>query len=437
MQIQPLIPARVRLLVLGGGIHGVGVLHDMASRGWRDCFLVERARLASGTSSRSTKLIHGGLRYLRNPYDYGLVFEALHERRLLMELAGDIVRPLEFCLPIPHGAAMPGWMARIGLTMYDLLAGSARIEWNRKMTFEEVNHKLPCLDTNKIRGAYSFWDCQTDDVALTRRVAESAMGLGAGISESTEAVSIRRSGEGWIVQVKKPDGSLVEISALYVVNALGPWANHFLEQSNIKPEYVGINSKGVHLILPDMNMKIGAFLQSPKDGRIFFLLPWMNKTLVGTTETPFPGDPDQMTVNQNDIDYLLTRASDYLREPLKLSDVEETFAGLRWLHQDPSRSLKDTSRSFAIARTVSSGRGMLLTLYGGKLSAYRSLSEKVGDQIARHYGEGRRSETQNAKFWQQPGKSSIAIDTADRFGATGVGFTPKSSDVPFKNQRNS
>lgn len=428
MHTQSAIPNRVRVLVLGGGIHGVGVLHDMASRGWVDSILIERRKLASGTSSRSTKLIHGGLRYLRNPYDYGLVSEALHERQLLMRYASDLVKPIEFCLPVMRGAGMPAWMIRSGLLLYDFLAGSSRIAWNRTMQNQEVGEKLPNLNQDQLVKAFSFWDCQTDDVALTQRVAQSAQMLGASVFEHTEAESIKSDGEGWVVTLRTAEGHRQEVSALYVVNALGPWANLFLESNQLRPKFEGVNSKGVHLILPDIGHEIGAFLQSPKDGRIFFMLPWMGKTLIGTTEDDFVQHPDQLAVSEVEVRYLLDRANSYLKRAFRESEVEHVFAGLRWLHRDPSKSLKDTSRTHAIATHSGSGRGQVLTLYGGKLSGYRGLAEEIGDKICKHYGEMRYSETHLSHAWKHPKEDAARVVIEDRFGVGGEAYTPRSKD---------
>ena len=199
-------PKRVRALILGGGIHGVGVLHDLVSRGFKDVFLCEKNGLGSGTSSRSTKLIHGGLRYLKRISDFPLVSEALRERRLLLSLAPDIVHPLELYLPLLEHGGEKSWMVRAGLTLYDVLAGKQGIQRHRKLLPSQALLKAPVLDESKFPVVYSFWDAQTDDMALVHRVAASAVAHGGRINEACEVLSVQPGDDGWIAGVRQPDG---------------------------------------------------------------------------------------------------------------------------------------------------------------------------------------------------------------------------------------
>ena len=398
MLAPKLLPDRVRLLVIGGGIHGAGILHDLATRGWRDVLLVEKGNIGEGTSSRSTKLIHGGLRYLQHLRDFGLVREGLHERRLLMELASDLVKPVELLFPILRKGGMNGFMVRSGLILYDKLAGEDNIADHKKISIDEAIEKVPLLDGDKVKKVYSFWDGQTDDLRLTRRVVSSAIKLGASVVEGCKVLSISPDSDGWMVKVLTPDRKEKNISALHVINAAGPWANRVLEASQINPIYKGINIKGSHIMLDDIGLKAGLFLQAPDDGRIFFLLPWEKKTLIGTTESLYSGDQDQMTVTDEEINYLLSHSNFYLKTDLKKEDIVAKFSGLRWLALDPGRNIHATTRSYMIGEHKS-GRGLLLTLYGGKLTAYRKLSELVGDIILRNYGEEIHSQTSMSKSW--------------------------------------
>ncbi len=393
-----ILPDRVRLLVIGGGIHGVGVAHDLASRGWRDVLLVEKGTIGQGTSSRSTKLIHGGLRYLQHIRDMGLVREGLKERRLLLKLAGDIVKPLEFVFPILKNGGMSSFIVRSGLYLYDSLAGSDNIQPHVKLSVEEALKRAPDLDTELFSKIYAFWDGQTDDLRLTRRVATSAMNLGATVAEHTSVESITTDGDGWSVKIVTADGKVKVVSALHVVNAAGPWANRILESSQIEPGYKGINVKGSHLMFDDIGLKSGLFLQAPKDGRIFFLLPWEGKTLVGTTESLFVGDQDSASVTEDEISYLLNNANLYLKKPLRKEAIIAKFAGLRWLALEPGRNVHATSRSHLISEHTS-GRGILLTLYGGKLTAYRHVAELMGNMIMKQYGEDVASRTSEPETW--------------------------------------
>lgn len=409
------LPRRVRVLILGGGIHGVGVLHDLASRGWHDVHLVEKTRLGDGTSSRSTKLIHGGLRYLRRVSDFGLVSEALHERQVLMRLAPDLVKPVELLFPILQKGGMPRFMIKIGLSLYDRLAGKYRLERHRILSDAEVREKAPLLDGAHVKAVYSFWDAQTDDLGLVCRVAASAKKLGAGITEGCRATRLTPTEDGWDVDVQLPSGELRTVSALYVVNCLGPWANLLLEQSGIQPTHQGVNNKGTHLLFDDLGLKAGLFLQSLKgDGRIFFVLPWEGYTLLGTTEDLYGGDLDRVVAEESEVKYLLDNCNQFLARKLTPQDIRGTFAGLRWLAVESGHTLTETSRAYVIGERAAK-RGLLLTLYGGKLTTYRNLSRTIGDRVTAHFGEFKKSATDLPEAWAKPDETPRVKDVMKRF----------------------
>jgi glycerol-3-phosphate dehydrogenase len=409
------IPQRVRVLILGGGIHGVGVLHDLASRGWKDVHLVEKSTLGAGTSSASTKLIHGGLRYLRRIGDFGLVNEALEERKLLTLLAPDIVKPIEMVFPILKKGGMPAFMVKTGLWLYDFLAGKNNLQKHKTLTEQEARTKVPNLDVSKFTRYFSFFDCQTDDLALVNRVASSAVALGATVSEHCEATAIREFEDGYIVTLRRRDGSTVEVSAQYVVNALGPWANIFLERNGIKPTHRGVNNKGAHLVLPDIGMKAALFLQSRAgDGRIFFVVPWQGMTLLGTTESEYQNDPDLVTTTEEDVDYLLKSCNEYMMRPFRRQDILQVFAGLRWLAVEPGQSLTSTSRHFVIGQHEAP-RGGMFTIYGGKLTTYRTLARTIGDEIVSRSADPKKSRTHEPSAWCAPGEGLSYVAPADRF----------------------
>jgi glycerol-3-phosphate dehydrogenase len=417
MTYQDELPARVRVLILGGGIHGVGVLHDVASRGWRDVHLVEKGRIGDGTSSKSTKLIHGGLRYLRRLGDFGLVAEALKERRVLMQLAPDLVRPVELLFPLLRKGGMPRPMIKAGLMLYDRLAGRQRLGTHQFLPPPAVAERAPILDRSKVTSVYSFWDAQTDDLGLVGRVAASAHKLGAGISEGVAVERMTQSEDGWNVVVRTRGGERRTISALYVVNALGPWAHTVLEASGIVPTHRAVNNKGVHLLFDDLGLKAGLFLQSLKgDGRIFFLLPWQGYTLLGTTESLYRDDPDALGVDPSEVAYLLDNCNAFLTRQLTPRDVRRTFAGLRWLALENGHSLTETSRAYDIGERPGK-RGILLTIYGGKLTTYRNLAASIGDRITTHFGEFRRSRTEEPGMWLAPAEAPGVEGVLERFAA--------------------
>lgn len=420
--------SRYRVLVLGGGVHGLGVLHDLSSRGWKDVLLVEKGELGNGTSSRSTKLIHGGLRYLQRISGFSLVNEALRERQVLMHVAPELTRPMKFCFPVLKSGGYPGFYIRSGLFLYDLLAGRHNIKKHGVFDDETLRKEMPALNHELFSKVYSFWDTQMDDVRLLRKIADSATKLGAQISEHTQAVSMKPTSEGWDVTLRDASGETRTVSALYVVNALGSWANEFLTKCNIEPEYDGVNNKGVHLLVPNIGHEIGAYLQSPKDKRIFFILPWYQYSLLGTTESLYGKRADELTVDENDVDYILERCNQYLKNPIKPSDVELSFAGLRWLAKERGVGISSMSRSHLVSYHDGGGRGRVITLYGGKWTTYRSLSEQIGDYILRDFGEFVKSRTADKDSWVEEASGSRLWENNEeikaRFSAQGVGYTP-------------
>jgi glycerol-3-phosphate dehydrogenase len=405
---------RVRVLILGGGIHGVGMLHDLASRGWKDIHLVEKGSIGEGTSSRSTKLIHGGLRYLRRISQFGMVSESLRERKLLLELAPDLVKPIEILVPVIDNGPS-SLTLRAGLFLYEILARRGNLAKHKKCNIRDLESEMPGVDFSQMRHVYSFWDGQTDDLGLVNRVAASARRLGAKISENHEAISIRTDHDGWRVKIRNRDGKVTEISALYVINCLGPWANRFLQASSIVPTHQGFNDQGTHLLFDDLGFKKGFLLQSPDDQRIFFILPWKGYTLVGTTETLYEGDPSNQQVNQQDVDYLLSRCNQYLKKPLLRSDVRMAFAGLRWLAVEEKNLMTKVSRESIVGERTSK-RGLLMTIYGGKLTSYRSLCAKIGDRLTTHFGEYRPSLTADKASWASQDDDGFRhVPVTDRF----------------------
>lgn len=404
---------RYRVVILGGGIHGVGVLHDLASRGWRDTLLVEKGVLGQGTSSRSTKLIHGGLRYLEHIRDFSLVSEGLRERRLLIQMAPDLVKPLPLIFPVLRSGGVPRMMIKAGLSLYDFLAGSQGIGRHFSISEKQAQLDVPALDTSLFKHFYVFYDGQTDDLALVRRVAKSAKALGGIYREHTSVERIRTVHDGYLVDMLTPTGPQT-ISCRYIVNAMGPWAHEILEASGIQPKFMGINNKGAHIIVEDMGLKKGLFLQSPEDGRIFFVLPWQGKTLIGTTETEFNDKPDTLKTNFDDVSYILGHCNRYFNIKITEKDIIGTFSGLRWLAKDPHAGLTEMSRSHLVSQHRM-GPGSIYTIYGGKLTAYRALCEEIGDMIVRNFGEDAPSRTADIKSWIAPEHDAGLIPVPQRF----------------------
>ena len=343
-----------------------------------------------------------------------MVRESLKERKTLMDIVPDIVSPLELVLPILKKGGRNRLMIKAGLTLYDTLAGKYHLERHRGLTTEEAKGKIPCLDTHKINCAFSFYDGQMDDLALVRRVAASGRFLGGELVEGASVTSVSKDQDGWIVNYVDEMGKEHHLKALVVVNAAGPWAHELLSQSHLIPTHRAINNQGSHLMFPDMGLKSGLFLESPNDGRIFFLIPWQGVTLLGTTERLWRESPDQVTISEEEIDYLLNRCNEYLEPKLKKENIIQMFSGLRWLAVDQGQSISSTSREHSLGYHYS-GRGYLLTIYGGKYTSYRSLCEKIGDEITKSFGELRDTRTHEPDAWIPGHLLEQTLDPVGRF----------------------
>jgi glycerol-3-phosphate dehydrogenase len=343
-----------------------------------------------------------------------MVRESLKERKILMEIVPDIVSPIELVLPILKKGGRNRFMIKAGLTLYDTLAGRYHLEKHSSLTSLEAKAKIPCLNTDKINCAFSFYDGQMDDLSLVRRVAASGRYLGGEIEEGATVKSVNKDQDGWIIEYVDEKGKLQNLKALVVINAAGPWAHEILNESKLVPTHRAINNQGSHLMFPDMGIKSGLFLESPKDGRIFFLLPWQGVTLLGTTERIWAENPETVKITEEEVDYLLSRCNEYLEPKLKKENIIQTFSGLRWLAVDQGQSISSTSREHALGYHYS-GRGYLITIYGGKYTSYRSLCEKIGDEITKSFGEFRDSRTHETESWIPGSQIEKTLDPVQRF----------------------
>ncbi|MFK7872865.1 MAG: glycerol-3-phosphate dehydrogenase/oxidase [Oligoflexales bacterium] len=391
------------VLVLGGGIHGVGVLHDLASRGMSRIALLERDVVGSGTSSRSTKLIHGGLRYLKRISQFGMVRESLRERQILLRNAPDLVQPLQCYIPVAAQGGTPQWMVKIGIYLYEYLAGSASLGAPGHCRGSIVKNVLPYVRIHDDEIVQSFWDGQTDDVGLTIRVATSAENLGGEIYEGMNVKKLSSTAQGWEVDVVDVYGAKSKWKAPIVINALGPWANTLLEHSGISPTHDGVLNKGVHLVFPDLGLKGAVLLESHIDQRLFFLLPWQGQTLVGTTEQVEDVSPDELCVDQDSVDYLLSSLQPWLSCEWTQKDIIHEFAGWRWLAVEKGQSATKTSREWTLGE-LPGEKGPCWTIYGGKLTSYRKLCERIGDRVVEKRGGGSPSQTALAHCWAKAGE---------------------------------
>jgi glycerol-3-phosphate dehydrogenase len=390
------------LVVIGGGITGAGVALDAASRGY-SVALVERDDYASGTSSRSSKLVHGGLRYLQN-FDLGLVREALLERSLLVRLAPHLVRPIPL-LVASFGNKRPDRLMGMGLNMYDVMAYSRRgrsrrsrdgeggeEEWSperhRIVDADETRELLPALSAREPTAAYLFYDCQTDDVRLVLTVLGEAERFGAVCANSCEVVGlVEREGRAAGVLVRDAlGGAEVELRADNVVNATGVWADQIRPGELYAEEEMPIirPSRGTHVTLSreDLPVNAGAIVPAG-EGRTIFVLPWLGRTLVGTTDNDYEGPLEHIPPSGEDVDYLLGACNEFFETSLSREDLTGAYAGVRPLIStgDPKKSV-DISRKAELYET-SSG---LVTITGGKLTTWRRMAKMAVDRIVEREG---------------------------------------------------
>ena len=375
------------ILVVGGGITGAGVALDAATRGY-SVALVERADYAIGTSSRSSKLVHGGLRYLQN-FDLGLVREALVERQINVALAPHLVRPLPLVVPAFDGAR-PDRLTGIGLNMYDVMSVRRRggdDYWSparhRMIGGDEVRELLPALDGRSPSGGYLFYDCQTDDVRLVLTVLAEAVRFGAVAANRVEVTGLLDRGAR---AVDRETGDEIEIRADNVVNATGVWADRLRpDELHDEAEVPVIRpSRGTHIIVPGSKLPVVAGAIAPAGGgRTIFVLPWLGQTLIGTTDNDYEGDLERVQPAAGDVEYLLDAVNAFFAASLTAGDIAGAYAGVRPLIStgDPRKSV-DISRKAELYET-SSG---MVTITGGKLTTWRRMAKMTVDRIVEREG---------------------------------------------------
>jgi glycerol-3-phosphate dehydrogenase len=377
------------LLILGGGITGAGVALDAATRGLRVA-LIDKGDFASGTSSVSSKLVHGGLRYLEHG-DLRLVYEALHERGLLLENAPHLVRPLRFIIPYDRRTRVPPWKWRLGLTLYDLLAGSSNPHRSRPIPGKKLRHEFPTLVNVDRDGGVEYADAQMDDARLCLEVLKTATGRGALVANYVEAVAFEKNGETirGVRALDKARGGDFSIRARQVLNATGPWVDSVCRLAGDKGEPRLGPTKGVHIIASGRGLTAAFLLLHPGDGRVLFVIPWMGKTLIGTTDTFGDDSPEQLTVLPAEIDYLLQAHNHYFTPALQPDDVLGSFAGLRPLLRARKSDPSALTREFRTFRSP----GGLLSVAGGKYTTYRAMAEYITNRIVRRLKRRRRCRT--------------------------------------------
>jgi glycerol-3-phosphate dehydrogenase len=359
------------LAVIGGGINGVGIAADAAGRGLK-VFLCEKDDLAQHTSSASSKLIHGGLRYLEH-YEFRLVREALAEREVLLAKAPHIVKPMRFVLPHrPH--LRPTWMIRAGLFLYDHLGKRKRLGASRSLRFGPGYPLKPAIT----RG-FEYADCAVDDARLVVLNAMSARENGAHIHTHTRCLRAERVDGLWQVELQHADGRLQSIRARALVNAAGPWVASFIKDDLKLDAPYGIRLiQGSHIIVPRLYEGEHAYILQNEDQRIVFCIPYLDRfTLIGTTDREYSGDPAKVAITEQETDYLLKVVNEHFNQPLNRADILHTYSGVRPLCNDESDNPSAVTRDYTLALSASTGQAPLLSVFGGKLTTYRKLAESA------------------------------------------------------------
>lgn len=370
------------VVVVGGGINGAGIARDAAGRGYRVC-LVEKADFGSATSAASTKLIHGGLRYLEH-YAFRLVRESLQERAVLLRAAPHIIWPMRFILP-HHGGLRPAWLIRLGLWLYDHLGGKQPVPKSTFLRFK--SHPAGTFLSTDFPTGFAYSDCWVEDSRLVVLNVMDAHARGADVANRTQLIAAQRIAGRWHLQLEDSAGQR-EITSRLLVNAAGPWGMDVLQRTGQASNKAKLRLiKGSHLIINKKLPSDEAYLLQNTDGRITFLIPYEGRfTLVGTTDVDYQGLPEKIDISEDEKRYLLEMINPYLQQPVQEADIVASYAGVRPLYDDGSDQAAKANRDYHLELDTAKGAG-LLNVFGGKLTTYRRLAESALDHINRYFGE--------------------------------------------------
>ena len=373
------------MLVVGGGINGTGIARDAAGRGL-SVILVEQGDLAGATSSASSKLIHGGLRYLEY-YEFRLVREALLERERLLRLAPHVIWPMDFVLPLER-SLRPAWFVRLGLFMYDHLAPRKRLPATRSVRLDR--DPVGAALKPGFRRGFIYADCWVEDSRLVVLNARDAADRGASVLTRTRLMQATRGVDTWQCELLHPDGQRSMVETRTLVNAAGPWVTRVLNQT------LGLNSgkqirliKGSHIVLPRLHPGPEAFILQNTDRRIIFAIPYEGLyTLVGTTDVAFDGDPARVAIDPAETSYLLDVVNRHFRRQMSAADIVWSYAGVRPLYDDASENASAVTRDYVLDLDAGLGRPALLSIFGGKITTFRKLAEHAMERLAPHLPAG-------------------------------------------------
>ncbi|PRH86689.1 glycerol-3-phosphate dehydrogenase [Labrys okinawensis] len=373
----------VDVFVIGGGVNGCGIARDAVGRGY-SVYLAEMNDLASGTSSKATKLIHGGLRYLEY-YEFRLVREALTEREIVWRNAPHLVHPLRFVLPYFKGLR-PAWMLRIGLFLYDYIGGRKKLPPTRTLDLrrDEAGRPLKPIFSK----AFEYSDCWVNDARFVALNARDAADRGAIVRTRCKVVSARRDSGLWRVQLQDQiNGRENEVTARLVVNAAGPWVDAVLADvvAHKEPNQVRL-VQGSHIIVPKLFDHDRCYIFQNPDGRIIFAIPYEDEfTLIGTTDQDYKDDPAKVAITPGETDYLCKAASEYFAKEITPADIVWTYSGVRPLYDDHATAAQAATRDYVIKEELIDG-APLINIFGGKITTYRRLSESILEHIEKTLG---------------------------------------------------
>jgi len=396
--------ANCDLLVIGGGINGAGIARDAAGRGL-SVVLVEKGDLGAATSSASSKLIHGGLRYLEL-FEFRLVAEALAEREILLGIAAHLTSPMRFVMPhVPE--LRPRWMIRLGLFLYDHLARRSLLPGSQPVRLDTPPYSDGLRP--QLRHGFLYSDCAVDDSRLVVANALDARARGARLMVRTELLRATRGTEGWRARLSNGD----ELHAHAVVNAAGPWVKHVLNERLDQPSADEVRLvQGSHIVVPRRYSGEHAFILQNDDRRVVFMIPFEERfTLIGTTDVPVQGDLAAASASDEEVAYLCRAASRYLARAVQPSDVVWRYAGVRPLHDDGSRDPSAVTRDYTLRLDEVGGRCPVLSVFGGKITTYRRLAEHVMDKLRPHFPHLKGAWTERAPL---PGSDFTSRDDARR-----------------------
>ncbi|SEN62382.1 glycerol-3-phosphate dehydrogenase/oxidase [Nitrosomonas marina] len=399
------------LLVCGGGIYGAWTAYDAVLRGL-NVALIDQGDWGSATSSASSKLIHGGFRYLEQ-FEFGLVRKTLTEREMLMMVAPHRVWPLRFGVPVYANSRVGLLRLKLGLMAYDLLAvGQQASKRHRYFNRRQLSARFPFLKADTLKGGFTYADAQTDDARLVLELVQGAMNAGAvcvNYCKLTDLIETGQQATGAAVY-DEPAGRTYTIQAKQIVNTTGPW----IAADNRRPENC-LLTRGIHMVMPQLGLEEALLLTARSDGRVFFMIPWYGLTLLGTTDTTYQGLLNRIDVDETEVDYLLNAVNDYLREPWTRSDIVGAFAGVRVLKHEATAGSAESPSSVSrdwVVRTASNGVHYSI---GGKLTSARQDAAQIVDRVCEELNIDAPCATRNRKLPWSPQDSKEPVTSLDSF----------------------